>query len=67
MNRFWDKGRTRHPELRGSKHGMARLTEEDVREIRRRTDMPDIALAKAFMVCRKHIYHIKKGLFWRHV
>ena len=57
----------RHNSPRGEKHWNTKLTEWDVKEIRRRTDMPTVALAKAFMVCAQVIRGIKARTAWKHV
>jgi HNH endonuclease len=62
-----NKGRHRNPVMSGSKHPASKLTEEDVLEIRRRTDMPTIALIKAFMSSKANISKIKTHKVWRHV
>jgi HNH endonuclease len=51
----------------GVRHGRAKLTDWGVKEIRRRTDMPAVALAKAFMVSLATIYMVKNGERWGHV
>jgi len=61
----------RHPEAipRGSKHPQAKLTEDDVREIRRAAEAGETALelAARFPVSRLHIYSILRRKTWRHV
>lgn len=59
------KGRT----LVGSRHGMAKLTEESVREIRRRAHAgeTDRDLAREFQVDSSSISCIARGKTWRHV
>jgi HNH endonuclease len=57
----------RHRSGYGEKNRHAKLTEEDVKEIRKRIDMPAIALAKAFMVSINTIWAIKSLRSWKHV
>lgn len=52
---------------RKGRNGNAKLTEWDIREIRRRTDMPVIALARAFMVGGRNIRELKARRTWKHV
>lgn len=54
------------PLLRGTRNGMARLTESDVREIRRRYAAGEgqPSIAGDFGVSRPHISGIVRGRFW---
>jgi len=52
---------------KGERHGRSKLTEEDVRVIRRDTKTGQKALAQRFGVDPKVIYNIKRGLSWKHV
>jgi predicted transcriptional regulator len=51
----------------GEANGMARLTEDDVRQIRRDTTTSQPDLAKMYRVTQSHISRIKSGYFWRHL
>lgn len=66
---MWAKGRGRYPDLRGEDHGMARLTEQDVRDIRARLAAGDApsALASEFGVHAAHIRNIGYRRFWKHL
>lgn len=48
---------------RGTRHGQARLTEQDVRAIRSSGDGPDV-LARRFGVSVKHISNIRRRRVW---
>ena len=64
-------GSRRHPEKRqrGESHWMAKLTEDDVREIRKRRADGELmlALAKAFGVSEMQISYIVRRKQWTHV
>lgn len=51
---------------RGESHGMAKLTEEQVRHIRASAETPQ-ALAAMFCVVPEHVWAIKKRRVWKHV
>ena len=53
----------------GSKHGMAKLTEQDIVEIRRllKTNIKQTLIAKQFSVTRSLISAIKCNKIWNHV
>jgi hypothetical protein len=57
------------PNLRGSKHPNAKLTEDDVREIRRRraTGESFASLAEAFGIANRNIQAVVYRRSWRHV
>lgn len=59
----------RHRGVPGERHHRAKLTDNDVREIRSLLRMgfsrPDIA--RRFCVCRETIYRIADGSGWKHV
>jgi hypothetical protein len=66
------RGRQRHgpfPEITGSKHGNAKLTEEIVIEARRRVRLGEFAynLAGEYGVSRSVMYRAVTGNTWRHV
>lgn len=69
------KGRTaRHdrwtgPPIRGENHGSSKLTEDDVRAIRRRIASGDVQrrIAADYGVSPAIITHIKTGHLWGHV
>jgi len=52
---------------RGEHHGLAKLTEEAVREIRRAVGKTDVELSKQFNVARTTINAIRIGKTWTHV
>lgn len=56
-------------QAKGSKHGTAKLTEEDVLEIRRllTSNITPKVVAKQYGVCRATISGIKRGYKWKHV
>jgi DNA-binding transcriptional regulator YiaG len=59
---------TRHTSVNvGEANAMARLTEDDVRFIRRDATMSQPELAQMFGVTQSHISRVKRGEFWRHV
>lgn len=61
--------KNRQPKLKGSKHGMSILTEEQVLQIKN-TDMTFITqeqLAKQYSVSRQIINQILNGRRWKHV
>lgn len=49
---------------RGERHGMHKLTEEQVREVLRRTEDPVYLLAQQFEVSRQCINHIRSRRRW---
>jgi len=57
------------PELvrRGERSPAAKLTADQVRAIRTRTDKRDAALAREYGVTQQLIHRIKKRLCWKHV
>ena len=62
----------KHPEwvLRGEKHGRAKLTAEQIREIRQRhaiTGISGAALAREYPVCSKVILQILRHEIWTHI
>ncbi len=67
----WHKGRVVLPTNIpvGEKHRNAKLTETDIREIRRRKDDGEssVALAKEFNVSRSLIWNVWRRLIWKHV
>jgi len=63
---MWRKKRARPGVSRGAKHGMSKLNEEAVRQIRSSKDSaPD--LAKSYNVSRTTIYDVLKRKIWTHV
>ena len=58
--------RGRGVDNRGSKHGMSKLTEEDVRLIKS-SSMSGVATAKKFGVSKTTISEIRSGKHWAHV
>jgi len=70
IHHSWDNGLSKVPGLKGSKHGMAKLTEEQVLEIRRlyATDnFIQTALAKMFGVGHSLIGYIVNRKNWKHI
>lgn len=63
------KGRTRTGRVRGEKHGAAKLTREQVLEIRRCLENGEnqTRLARRFGVARVTIYFIKNRETWSHI
>jgi len=66
------KGRERHVNLYGSEHGMAKLNEEKVMDIRRTylkysRDYGAPALAKKYGVTKTTIKNVANNKIWRHV
>lgn len=61
------KGRGPGPLVRGERHGMSKLREEQVIEIRRRTDESPSQLASEFKVSTALIYRIRRRLAWNHL
>lgn len=51
---------------RGEKHGRAKLTDDEVREIKTSTGTV-YGLAKRFRVSRRQIMRIQSGEHWRHL
>ena len=63
----WQKGRSFQPEtLPGEQNTQAKLTEQDVREIRKSNELQRI-LAEQYGVCHQLISQIKTGKIWKHV
>lgn len=61
-----DTGLIKH--AKGEKHGRAKLTEADVREIRRRAAFTnDFKLSRMFGVSPTHIADVVARKFWKHV
>jgi hypothetical protein len=52
---------------RGSRNGLAKITEEQALQIRGRLDEGDTALSKEFGLSRAAIWFIRKDLHWKHV
>lgn len=50
----------------GERHARAKLTKDDVREIRS-SDKSDRALAKKYGVCGRTIWQVKKRISWKEV
>ncbi len=59
-----DRGRTQ----RGGRHWKARLTDENVAEIRRRASAESLtAIAESFGVAREVVSKVVRGVTWKHV
>jgi hypothetical protein len=61
------RGRRVNGQLRGSKHWSAKLTEEQVREIRARFDALGTELAAEYDVTPTLISLIRRNKIWRHI
>lgn len=61
-----ERGRGNPGHLQGSKHGMAKLTEEKVREIRESSESAK-EIAQRMGVARTTIYDVRNGKIWNHV
>jgi hypothetical protein len=59
-------GRHRYVHHQGSAHGMAKLTEDEVRTIRTSPEQGTV-LAKRYGVTRTTIYDIRSRKIWRHI
>lgn|SRR3990167_907247 len=53
--------------LKGVKHGMAKLNEEQVKEIRSSLGVSHVSLAKRFGVSNRMVGLIIKGVNWKHI
>lgn len=60
------KGRQRAGRLTGTKHGMSKLSEDDVRTIRASKQSASV-LAKQFSISRSNVGMIRTGKTWRHL
>lgn len=61
------KGRGSSPPRHlGAKHPQAKLTEDDVREIRSSHETP-LALAVRYGIARRTIYNVLNGRIWKHI
>ena len=63
---MWDKGRARPGLVQGAAHGCAKLTEDQVREIRKSSEMAK-DIASRLGVSRTQIYDIRKRRSWAHI
>jgi hypothetical protein len=63
------KGRARQPDLRGTRHPKARLTDEDVRTIRAcvAAGQPQHSVAHSFGISQSMVSLINLGRKWSHV
>lgn len=64
------KGRIRFPDNRGEKYGAAKLTDQQVGQIRalcKASILTHEQIAKRFNVSRTHVSAISRRAFWRHV
>lgn len=61
-----NKKRGRQGHMFGEDHGMAKLTEQQVREIRHSRDTVT-ALSKAYFVSKTNISDIRSGKTWKHI
>lgn len=62
-----DKGRTSTPNLRGSSHGNAKLTEADIVAIRAAKGLTLRQLGEIYGVSGANISYIRRGEAWAHV
>ncbi len=63
---MWSKGRAKPAQSLGSKHGMSKLTEAAVAEIRESKES-GVALAKKFGVTPTTVCDVRKRRIWNHV
>lgn len=63
---MWDRGRAKPGVSRGADHGMSKLTEADVREIRK-SDEPALEIAARFGISKTQVYDIRKRRSWAHI
>jgi hypothetical protein len=61
-----DKNRNGHGAARGEKSGAAKLTAEQIRQIRG-SPLSGNQLSRQYVVARNYIFAIKKRLTWRHI
>jgi hypothetical protein len=66
MRDMRDKGRMNPGHVFGEKHGCAKLTEDQIRSIRKSPEKP-IKIAERFGISRRHASDIKSGKSWKHV
>ena len=66
MQDMWRRGRAKPGHLVGEKHGMSKLTEAQVRDIRK-SDKPGTALATRYGISTTTICDIRKGRIWKHI
>jgi hypothetical protein len=61
--------RGRGPNRKGEKHPLARLSDNDVREIRqlRALGRKEATVAEQFGICRAQVYRIVTGRNWGHI
>jgi hypothetical protein len=62
-----EKGRRVSVPSRGEKHGMAKLTEEQVIEIRSLTGITQREIAKKYDLSETHVSEIRKRKTWKHI
>lgn len=63
---MWDKGRARQGKPEGSSHGMSKLTEELVREIRASKENGP-AIARRLSISTSQVYDIRNRRSWKHI
>lgn len=70
MKDMISKGRGKQPDNKGSKHGMSKLTEKEVKQIKKllqSKSLTQIEIAEKYNVSRTTIYEIKVKRTWRHL
>lgn len=61
--------KSRRASFKGSRHGMSKLTEDEVARMRamRAIGVPTVIVATAFNMSPRHARDILSGRLWRHV
>lgn len=62
-----ERAKRRNWNIRGEKHGRAKLTKDQVIEIKKNNSDSDIVLGSQYGVTRSAIYHIRRGYNWKHI
>ena len=63
-----DKGRNKYPDTRGTKHGMSKLSDDDVRKIRgMAAASSQQAIARHFGISQERVHSVLHGRAWSHV
>ena len=63
---MWDRGRAKPGVSRGEDHGRSKLTEDDVRAIRK-SDEPAKTIMERFGISKTQVYDIRKRRSWAHI
>ena len=69
IHHAYDTGLNKKREQNGSKNLQAKLTEEQVKQIKYELldKMSDKDIAEMFGVCRQSINGIRRGITWKHI